>query len=79
MANDIISGAIFSATIGKRVSSNVPKYIRDIKDEAIQVGIKGTRKLRKYLSHVQVRSVFENTVTTQAIGCLQDRIGDNIK
>ena len=41
---------IFAYVIGKIVK--IPKYIRDIKESAMEHGIKGTKKLLNYLNKV---------------------------
>lgn len=40
---------------------DVPKYIRDIKGEAVEAGIKGTKNLNKYLNVKQVHTITTNT------------------
>lgn len=49
------------ASVALEVNYKVPKYIRDIKDEARAVGVKGTKKLKKYLNLAQVSTITTNT------------------
>ena len=51
---DIVYGAAF-AYMGYRVDSKTPKFIRDIKNEARTLGIKGTNQLNGLLSNRQQR------------------------
>ena len=54
------------------VEVSIPKYIRDIKKEAVQQGIKGTRKLQKYLDFKQVTGVLVNSFNSDTISRLVD-------
>lgn len=51
---DAIFDGIMSGVLSK-LSIKKPKYIRDIKKKARQEGIKGTKKLVKYLSNCQIK------------------------
>ena len=48
----------------------IPKYIRDIKKEAVEQGIKGTRKLQRYLSFKQVTGILINSFNSDSISRL---------
>ena len=54
------------------VEVSIPKYIRDIKKEAIQQGIKGTRKLQKYLDFKQVSGILINSFNSDSVSRLVD-------
>ena len=53
-ATDVSIGVVSTAVSSKlRVSKPIPTFLRDIKDEAVELEIKGTRKLTKYLNAKQ--------------------------
>ena len=58
---DILEEALSSAVTSSFVPNmDVPKYIRDIKQEAREMGIKGTRKLQQYLDFKQITTILTN-------------------
>ena len=57
LANNI-AGAVVSKAL--KVETEIPQYIRHIKDEAREAGIKGTRKLNQYLQTKQLFSIVKN-------------------
>ena len=67
VASNVVSKAVnslvLSVTIDKFIPSlEVPKYIRDIKDEAHTLfGVKGTNRLNRYLDGKQLFTVFYNS------------------
>ena len=61
LGQDIVTDYVTSAFLGDLLPTNgVPKYIRDIKEEAHNFGVKGTRKLQKYLNLTQVSTIVIN-------------------
>ena len=59
---DIATNAILDVATPKFLPvDDVPKYIRDIKGEAVEAGIKGTKNLNKYLNVKQVHTITTNT------------------
>ena len=61
VVRDIVTDAAVSLLFPEIAStSNVPRFIRDIKDEARAVGVKGTRALQKYLDLAQVGTIIVN-------------------
>ena len=52
----------------------VPEFIRDIKREAREQGIKGTNALLQYLGGAQVRTVIDNTLTSQYSDAIKDEM-----
>ena len=51
----------------------IPRYIRDIKSEARNVGIKGTKKLTKYLAKKQIGTVVKNSFSGSAVSYISAR------
>ena len=60
---EAVNSLVSSVTIDKFIPSlEVPKYIRDIKDEARTLfGVKGTNRLNRYLDGKQLFTVFYNS------------------
>ena len=59
--NDILSDALTSVFLPDIIpSKKVPRFIRDIKDDARALGIKGTRKLERYLGFSQITTIVTN-------------------
>jgi len=58
---EIVTNLATDALIPDFAEVEIPKYIRDIKDEAVEKGIKGTRKLQKYLDYKQVSGILFNS------------------
>ena len=69
LGEDVI-GNIGGAFISKRfkLAEDVPQYLRHIKSEAREIGIKGTRKLTKYLNAKQVLVIVKNSFNTATLG-----------
>ena len=67
IVTDIVTDAIIPDILP---DVEVPKYIRDIKQDAVDAGLKGTRRLQAYLNFRQVTSIIINgfnSSTTQMI------------
>ena len=66
---DVLSNAESAYISSKfKMADDVPQYIRHIKDEARDMGIKGTKKLTKYLNFKQVSVIVINGFTNDTIG-----------
>ena len=63
VVSEAVNSLVSSVTIDKFIPSlEVPKYIRDIKDEARTLfGVKGTNRLNRYLDGKQLFTVFYNS------------------
>ena len=65
LGEDIVSDLVESAFCPDFFPTNdVPKYIRDIKREARENGVKGTKKLLKYLDRKQVTTIIDNAINS---------------
>ena len=76
---DIVDGTIedwaTSSIMSKYFQTNeVPLFIRDIKREAREQGIKGTNALLRYLDGAQLRTVINNTLTSQYSDLIKDEM-----
>ena len=73
VGEEILSEAITSLATSK-VSPDleIPKYIRDIKEEARDAGIKGTRKLQRYLNLKQTANIITNTFNSSTVNILAE-------
>lgn len=69
---DIITNAFTDMVTPDFVEVKIPKYIRDIKEEAVAQGIKGTRRLQKYLNFRQVSGILINTFNSDTSSRLVD-------
>lgn len=67
IATDLLVSAIFSDIIP---TNAVPKYIRDIKDEAVEAGIKETRRLQQFLNLKQLSTIITNSFYDDALSYL---------
>ena len=69
LGEDVI-GNIGGTFISKKfkLAEDVPQYLRHIKSEAREIGIKGTRKLTKYLNAKQVLVIVKNSFNTATLG-----------
>jgi len=69
LGEDVI-GNIGGAFISKKfkLAEDVPQYLRHIKSEAREIGIKGTRKLTKYLNAKQVLVIVKNSFNSATLG-----------
>ena len=69
IASDLVSSIFIPDVVP---SMELPKYIRDIKKEAREAGIKGTRKLQAYLDFKQVGIILINTFNSDTSDRLED-------
>ena len=66
--NDVVLNALTAgADCLFQVGKYVPKFIREVKSEARDKGIKGTTKLTKYLSTKQVTTVLSNAAYSEVM------------
>lgn len=78
LGEDIITDYAASAFLPELLpTSNVPQYIRDIKDEARAWGVKGTRKLQAYLDLTQVSTIVINGFNNDASDRIYSACGIN--
>ena len=65
LGEDIVTDFVESAIAPDFLPTNdVPKYIRDIKREAREQGVKGTKNLLKYLDRKQVTTIVDNAINS---------------
>ena len=73
LGEDIVTDFVESAIAPDFLPTNdVPKYIRDIKREAREQGVKGTKNLLKYLDRKQVTTIVDNAIN----GTLSEQLCD---
>ena len=72
IAKDLLSSAFMPDLLP---SKDVPKFIRDIKSEAREAGIKGTKKLQKYLDFIQVTTIITNTFNSSTSSNILEQLG----
>ena len=61
LMTDIVTDYVETAFVPDLLpKGDVPRYIRDIKDEARELGVKGTRKLQSFLNISQVSTIIIN-------------------
>ena len=70
--NDVYTNLFTGLFIPDSVNKKIPKHIRDIKDEAVEQGIKGTRKLQEYLDFRQVSGIVINAFNNDTASRLVD-------
>ena len=89
--NAIVYGDEFDiVTIGKEIVSDyvtdtilpeflptgdVPRFIRDIKDEARELGVKGTKNLQQYLNISQISTIVVNGFNADTNSRLCESLG----
>lgn len=76
LGQDIITDYAESAFLGDLLpTKDVPKFIRDIKEEAHSLGVKGTRQLTKYLNLAQVSTIVVNAFNSDTNDRLYTALG----
>ena len=75
VGKEIVSDFIVNTVVGDIIpKKSVPRYIRDIKEEAVEAGIKGTKKLTKFLNFKQATNIVINSFNADTSARIKDMV-----